>query len=118
MKRDVRLFVKDIADAIRRIEEFMGQLSFDEFVKDIKTNSAVVWQIQIIGEATKNIPQSLRRKYPSIPWKEMAGMRDRIVHSYFGISYEIVWKVVRERLPEIGTRIDLILDDFERGSLL
>ncbi|MBI4535535.1 MAG: DUF86 domain-containing protein [Ignavibacteriae bacterium] len=118
MKREVHLFVKDISTAIRSIEEYMGNLSFDEFANDAKTCNAVVWQIQIIGEATKNIPSSIKKKYPDIPWKEMAGMRDRIVHSYFGISYDIVWKAVKERLPQIGTRINQILEDFDQGTLL
>ncbi len=111
MKRDHRLFVKDIADAIRSVEVFLGTMSYEEFVKDEKTNNAVVWKIQIIGEATKNVPRSVRQKYPDIPWKEMAGMRDRIVHSYFGIDHEIVWNVIKRRLPEIRPRIIEILQD-------
>src|SRR5438093_6238572 len=92
MKRDVRLHVKDIADAIRSIELFVKDVSFEEFARDEKTISAVVWKIQTVGEAAKNIPTTPRQKYPEIPWKEMAGMRDRILHSYFGVNHEIVWK--------------------------
>lgn len=113
MKRDYTLFIKDILKAIVNIEEFIQNVHFEEFCKDEKTQSAVVWQIQIIGEATKNIPATIRDKYPEIPWRYMARIRDKIAHFYFGIDYEIVWDVVRNKLPEIKPSIDKILQNMD-----
>ena len=101
MKRDYRLYIEDILDCIEKIYQFMDELNFDQFVKDDKTSSAVTRKLEIIGEATKNIPVDIRRKYKELPWSDMARMRDKIIHAYFGINYEIIWKVVKERLPEI-----------------
>jgi uncharacterized protein with HEPN domain len=101
MKRDYQLFIKDILDCINKIEEFVGKMNFAEFVKDDKTSSAVVRKLEVIGEATKNVPDSITKKYRDVPWKDMARMRDKIIHSYFGIDYEIVWKVIKQRLPEL-----------------
>lgn len=111
MNRDYKLYIKDILDCIEKIEEFVSGMSFDEFVKDDKTNSAVVRKLEIIGEATKSISKSISEKYEEIPWKDMAKMRDKISHFYFGIDYEIVWKVIKERLPEVKPLIEQILED-------
>ncbi len=93
MKRVYRLFAKDILDAMEDIQRFVGEMSFNEFYNNDKTRSAVVLKIEMIGEATKNIPKTIRAKYKENPWKDMAGMRDKIAHFYFGIDYKIVWKV-------------------------
>jgi len=111
MKRNHRLFVKDILDSIEKIEEFIGNMDFKKFIEDDKTRSAVVRKLEIIGEATKNIPKMIRQKYKELPWSDMAGMRDKIAHFYFGIDYEIVWKVIKERLPEIKPVIQKILKE-------
>lgn len=113
MKRDYSLYIKDILDCIERVEEFVGDMNFDEFLADDKTSSAVVRKLEIIGEATKNIPKSITQKYEEIPWKEMARMRDKIIHFYFGVDYEIVWNVIKERLPQIKPTIRRILEDME-----
>jgi uncharacterized protein with HEPN domain len=113
MKRNHRLFVKDILDSIEKIEEFIGNMDFKKFIEDDKTKSAVVRKLEIIGEATKNIPKLIRQKYKELPWSDMAGMRDKIAHFYFGIDYEIVWKVIKERLPEIKPVIQKILNEME-----
>lgn len=115
MKRDYRLFIEDILDCIEKIEQFVGNLSFDEFVKDDKTSSAVVRKLEIIGEATKNIPMSIREKYEDLPWNDMAKMRDKIIHAYFGINYKIIWNVIKERLPEIKPTIRQILKEIKNG---
>ncbi len=107
------LFINDILEAIERIEKFTKNMDYQAFFEDEKTNSAVVWQIHIIGEATKNIPKVIKGKYKDIPWKEMAGMRDKISHAYFGIDFEIVWKVIQDRLPEIKPKIEKILKEFK-----
>lgn len=114
MKRDVSLFIKDILEAINDIESFIGDMNFEAFSSDKKTRTAVVHEIEIIGEAAKNIPASIRNKYKSLPWQDMAKMRDKISHFYFGVKYEIVWKVVKERLPEIKSEIERILKDLTK----
>lgn len=114
MKRDYKLFIKDILDCIEKVDEFVGKLHFDEFVRDDKTSSAVVRKLEIIGEATKNIPKAIRERYKELPWTEMAKMRDKIIHFYFGVDYEIVWGVIKERLPKIKPLIKKILKDLEK----
>jgi len=109
MTRDHTLFVKDILDAIRAIEKFIGKSSYRAFLKDELTRSAVVWKIQVIGEATKNIPKAIRDNYEDLPWKFMARIRDKIAHFYFGIDYEIVGQVATEKLPAIKPDIQKML---------
>jgi uncharacterized protein with HEPN domain len=113
MKRDHSLYIKDILDAIQRIEDFAGDITFEEFVQDDKTSSAVLRKLEIIGEAAKKIPADMRKSHSKIPWKEMAGMRDKVIHFYFGVDYEIVWKVIKERLPEILPEMNNILQELE-----
>lgn len=116
MTRDYKLFISDIADAIKDIEEFIGNMGYEEFLKDNKTKNAVVWQMHVIGEATKNIPSTIKSKYKNLPWKDMAGIRDKIAHFYFGIDYAIVWKVIKDRLPEIKPAIESILKDLSETN--
>ena len=113
MKREFRLYLDDILESLVLIEEFTADMDFEQFFADEKTKNAVVKRIEIIGEATKNIPKNIRDKYPNLPWKQMARMRDKLSHEYFGIRYDIVWKVVKKRLPEIKLHIKRILKDIE-----
>jgi uncharacterized protein with HEPN domain len=89
MKRDIKLYINDIFNAINAIEKFVEGMDFKEFKEDDKTSSAVIRKFEIIGEATKHIPKEIKQKYPDIPWKEMAGLRDKLIHFYFGIKYEL-----------------------------
>jgi uncharacterized protein with HEPN domain len=111
MKRDYKLFVKDILDAIDKIEEFIGNMDYGEFIQDDKTSTAVVKKIEIIGEAIKNIPRDVRVKYNAIPWKDIVGMRNKITHNYFKIDYEIVWNVVKEKLPALKIQVEQVLKE-------
>lgn len=99
--RDYYLYVKDVIEAMDAIAEFTGGLEFEEFRRDDKTSSAVIRKFEIIGEASKNVPANIRRKYPQVPWKEMAGMRDKLIHFYFGVNYELVWQTIKHRIPQI-----------------
>jgi len=117
MKRDYMLYIKDILDSIEKIEDFIGDMDFDEFAKDDKTSSAVVRKLEIIGEATKNITKEMRMKYKEIPWSDIARMRDKIIHFYFGVDYEIVWKVIKERLPVLKQQIKRVLKELEGEGL-
>ncbi len=116
MTRDCKLFIKDIVEAINDMEVFIGEMDYEEFLKDKKTQKAVVWQIHIVGEATKNIPDAIRWKYKEVPWKYMARIRDKIAHFYFGIDYEIVWHVIKEKLPEIKPAVERILNDLTTNN--
>jgi len=117
MKREYRLYITDIRDSIVKIEEFVGDLSYEEFVEDDKTSSAVVRKLEIIGEASKNVPKEIKVKYKEIPWSDVAKMRDKIIHFYFGVDYEIVWKVIKGRLPTLKEQIERILKEGEREEL-
>lgn len=113
MKRDYRLFIKDMINAMSAIEEFVGELTFEDFIKDDKTLSAVIRKFEIVGEATKNIPDNIRQRYPYIPWKLMAGMRDRLIHAYFGIDYKLVWYTVKTEIPKLKPKLQKILEELE-----
>lgn len=101
--------LNDICEAIRRIVVYTKGMSVRRFLKDIKTQDAVVRNLEVIGEATKNLSSRLRKICPQIPWKELAGVRDKMIHHYFGISYEIVWKIAREQLPQLLPQIEALL---------
>lgn len=109
--RDYKLYLADILAAMEAIECFVAGMSFEDFVRDDKTASAVVRKLEIIGEAAKQIPVDVRRAYPQVPWSEMAGMRDRLIHAYFGVDYGLVWRTIQERIPHIGPVIRQMLTD-------
>lgn len=88
--RDYSLCLRDILDAFSSIERFVEGMNYDDFIKDDKTSSAVIRKFEVIGEATKNIPDSIRTQYPAVPWQEMAGMRDRLIPFYFGVEYRLI----------------------------
>ena len=104
-------YVEDISESINAIEEFTKGMKFEDFTKDRKTIFAVVRCIEIIGEATKNIPKSIRSRYPEIPWKDMAGMRDKVIHEYFGVDFKVVWKTADEDVPSLKPLIQNVLKD-------
>jgi len=108
MKRDILLFIDDILESIKNIEEFTKNLNKEKFSKDNLRQSAVIRQLEIIGEATKNVPISFREKYSNIPWKDMAGLRDILSHAYFGVDISRVWNVITKDLPNIKIKIEKI----------
>lgn len=113
--RDYKLFLQDILVSAREAQEFARGMTLSEFLADRKTQNAVVRSIEIIGEAVKNIPKQVQDRYPEIPWSDMARMRDKVAHGYWGIDYEIVWKVLVEELPSLIPKIELVLQQ-ERGE--
>ena len=88
-------------------------MSYGTFLLDSKTQDAVVRNIEIIGEATKNLPNDFKKKYKDIDWKNIAGMRDKIIHFYFGVKWDIVWSVIKDKIPKFKTQIENILKEME-----
>jgi len=105
-------FVEDILDAMEKAEILLQGVAYDQFEADFRINFAVVRALEIIGEATKWLPMDLRQQYPEIPWRGMAGMRDRIIHGYDIVDLQVVWDVVKRDVPQIKPRIQQILTDY------
>ncbi len=110
MKRNYKLFPEDISERIAMIDSYTVGMSFSEFVQDDKTVSACIREIEVIGEAVKQIPKDITDRFDDLPWSLMAKMRDKLIHWYFEIDEEIVWKVIKEKLPDIKIQIDSIIE--------
>ncbi|MCU0848818.1 MAG: DUF86 domain-containing protein [Spirochaetes bacterium] len=108
--RDYRDYLNDIMESIEDISEFTGDMSREEFIKDKKTYNAVVRCIEVIGEASKKIPDEIKQKEAGIPWKFMAGMRDKLIHEYFGIDGMILWKTIKEDIHPLRDKIKKLSD--------
>ncbi len=109
MKKDPHVFVLHIRDSINYIFEFIRDKSKEDFLKDKMMQSAVIRELEVIGEAIKNLPIEFRQKYSQVSWKDIVGMRDKIIHYYFGVDLERVWKVVQEELVVLKKQIKDIL---------
>jgi uncharacterized protein with HEPN domain len=103
-------FVKDIMDSIEAIEEYCSNMTYEQFLTDKKTRDAVVRNLEIIGEAAKNIPKAIKGKASDVPWKSIVGMRDKLIHGYFGVSYPTVWETVRGDLPILKERMRVLYE--------
>lgn len=111
MSREFEDYLNDILDAMEKAEQFIENLPYEQFAGDDKTVFAVVRALEIIGEAAKHIPDTIRQKYPKVPWKDMAGMRDILVHDYFGADLETVWSTVTEKIIQVKPLIQQILKE-------
>ncbi|GAH86104.1 unnamed protein product [marine sediment metagenome] len=111
MKRDHKIFIQDVLSAIDSINLFIEGMSFELFRADDKTTSAVIRKFEIIGEAIKHIPNDIREQYPEIPWKDIVGMRDRLIHGYFGIDYKIVWDTINVDLKILKTNLQKVIEN-------
>lgn len=111
MKREINDYIQDIIAAMDNAVKFINKMTYEKFVQDDKTIYAVIRAVEIIGEASKNIPEEIRRKYPAIPWKDMAGMRDKVIHEYFGVNIERIWLTIKEDIPKIRPSIEKLLKE-------
>jgi uncharacterized protein with HEPN domain len=107
--REYRLFLIDIMKAAEDIETFTGDMSFGEFANDDKTISAVLYKFAIMGEATKMLPDQVRGQHPDIPWRSIAGLRDKVIHGYIGVDYELLWETIELKLPIVIRGLHTIL---------
>jgi uncharacterized protein with HEPN domain len=109
--RELQDYINDLIEACEDILSFTKGMSYSDFANDKKTINAVIRSLEVIGEATKNLPMSFRDTYPDIPWKSMAGMRDKLIHEYFGVDKQMVWQAVEKHIPEIFSLIKKLLID-------
>jgi len=105
--------LEDILDAAEKAREFVEGTTYETFVDDDKSVFAVIRALEVIGEATKRLSQSLRDEYPQVPWSSMAGMRDNLIHDYSDVDRQLVWRTVQEELPEVRRHLRMILEEME-----
>ena len=110
-KRDWRLFLTDILECMEKIEGYLSGGSYENFIQDEKTKDAVVRNLEILGEAANQIPEEIQRKYQEIPWPQIVSLRNRLIHGYFVVDYDIVWDIISKELPMLKPKIEKILED-------
>ena len=102
-------YLEDILEASQRVVDYCAGMTYDLFLADSKTQDAVARNIEILGEAVKGVSESLRQENPQIPWKNIAGMRDRLIHGYFGVNWDVVWGVVDRDLPLLLEEVKILV---------
>ena len=107
-------YLADMVDACKKVGQFINGMTFEEFAQDDKTTFAVVRALEIVGEATKRIPQAVRDQAPTIPWRAMAGMRDKLAHDYIGVNLAVVWKTAAEDLPSLEPPLRQLLTEAQQ----
>ncbi|OGC23321.1 hypothetical protein A2291_06640 [candidate division WOR-1 bacterium RIFOXYB2_FULL_42_35] len=110
-KRGIQEFLCDIVEAINSIGSYTDKMTSDDFFQDKKTQDAVVRNLEIIGEAVKNLPQAFRSEHQKIEWRKIAGLRDKVIHYYFGINLDVVWDVVKNKFPHLREQIKQIIKE-------
>jgi uncharacterized protein with HEPN domain len=111
-------FLQDILGSIDYIEDFLADYEADDFINDKRTVFAVLWCLRVLGEAAKHIPAQVRDLYPEIPWEDMTGMRDKVVHGYFGINLEVVWDTATCDLPQVKPLVEMALREIDKQENL
>lgn len=111
MPRDYRVYLDDILDAVAKIRDYTSGMNLEGLKNDDRTLDAVVRNLEVIGEAAKKIPDDVRRRYPVIEWKKIAGLRDILIHEYFGIDVNIIWDIVQTKIPPLDEQINKVLEE-------
>ena len=111
MSQDFDIYLEDILEAIDRIQAYVQDVTRETFDADRMRIDAVIRNLEVIGEAVKQVPDSVREKYPSVAWRKIAGLRDILIHKYFDVNLEIVWGVVQSNIPILKTEIQQILKE-------
>lgn len=111
MKKDPEVFLDHILESIDLIEDYSEGVNESEFIRSSSLQDMIVRRIEIIGEAVKNLPDDLKREHPQIPWRDIAGLRDIVVHQYFGLDLELIWDVVEKDIPQLKPEILRIRDE-------
>ena len=109
-------YLRDILDAIEKAEQFVEGMDFDRFSSDYKTRFAVNRALEIIGEASKKLPETVKRQNPGLPWREIAGIRDILIHEYFGLNLQVIWKTLKEDFPKLKPVIAEMLEKATQQS--
>jgi uncharacterized protein with HEPN domain len=113
MSRDVRLYLEDILTAAQKIQRYLAGLSDDQFRQDDRTYDAVIRNLEVIGEAARNIPDDFRQRFPEIEWRSISAFRNILVHEYFAIRDEIVWDIVANKVPELQELIQNVMNNID-----
>lgn len=110
MRRSYKLYLEDILTSANKIQKYVGRSSYEVLINDEMRVDAIIRNFEIIGEASSNIPQEVRDKYPFVEWRKISDFRNVLAHGYFGIDYEIMWEIIKNKLPDLQRNLKTIID--------
>ncbi len=113
MKKDSNVFLLHILESIELIEKYIKDKNKEDFNKSVQLQDSVIRRIEIIGEATKALPQDIKKQYPDVPWKQISGMRDILIHKYSGVDLDLTWQTIIKDIPELKKKVKRILEELQ-----
>ncbi len=111
MPREYKVYLRDILEAIDKIERYTENMNFEDFSNNELIQDGVIRNLEIIGEAVKNLPDDIKKDYPEVEWRKIAGLRDILIHAYFGVDLEVIWDIVKNKVPELKEMVRKILSN-------